>query len=379
VTPSRPSLVGIALAAAVAAVAACSGAARQAQESTPTRLTVKEIVERSKPAIVQILVFEQDADGKEQVTQAGTGFAVEPGGLIATNLHVIKGATDVRIKLFDGRTLTAKRVVAFDPVRDLALLDLALSQPMPFLPLGDSDGVAAGDPVVTIGNPLGVLDYTVSDGLISSIRPVPRDPQQPEQPDMTFLQISAPISQGSSGGPIFNDLGEVIGVAVGIFEAGQNLNFAVPANYLKPLLAERTPMTMSEFAVATADPRIERQVPHHELAVLDGCSVEQAAAVGAAIGEAIQVGAPIYNQGLRATSAGEATRYYEACFRIYERTSKVLEQDGPCRGVRAAFAAGLSRAAGLASYKEKAWALRDTFDGLLDVIRRRLSGEPPAP
>src|SRR5690606_4902909 len=110
------------------------------------------------------------------------------------------------------------RVIAVDADRDLAIIEIDAPGKLPTLPLGNSDIVMPGDSVVVIGNPMR-LDFTVSDGLISSVRPVDND---------VILQISAPISQGSSGGPLFNSFGEVIGVATMVSSEGQNLNFGVP-------------------------------------------------------------------------------------------------------------------------------------------------------
>lgn len=132
-----------------------------------TRLSIKQIVERSKPAIVRI-----EAGGD----RVGTGFAISADGLIATNLHVVAGATQISVRMLDGATYEVLRIAAIDLDRDLAVLDIDPAGPVPALPLGDSDAVEAGDPVIAIGNPLGVLDYTVSDGLISSVRVVSVDP-----------------------------------------------------------------------------------------------------------------------------------------------------------------------------------------------------------
>ncbi len=348
--------------AAVATLGASAGCGPGARPAPRTRLTVKQIVERSKPAIVRVEV------GRDRV---GTGFAVSPDGLIATNLHVVAGATEISVRMLDGATYAVARIAAYDPSRDLALLDIDPGAPIPSLTLGDSDKVAAGDPVIAIGNPLGVLDYTVSDGLISSVRVVSTEP-----PELTLLQISAPISQGSSGGPLFNPFGEVIGVSTAIFTGGQNLNFGVPSKYVAALLAQPAPMSLEEFAAATplgppapdAEVTITRQVPIHDLAVLDGCDAAQMAEVAQGISEAISVGAPLYNAG-----------NHEACFRVYEGTSMRLEQGAACAGVRAAFTSGLTRAATLTTFKEKAWALRDTFDGLLDVILRKARADGLAP
>jgi hypothetical protein len=345
------------VAVALCGAASCSSGAHP---KGPRRLDAKEIVQRSKPAIVRI----EDADGR-----VGTGFAIDASGLIATNLHVVFGARDIRVTTLDGTVLPVTSVVALDPEHDLALIDVDPAAPMPTLALGDSDLVEAGDPVVAIGNPLGVLDYTVSDGLISSVRQM--------SPEVTVLQISAPISQGSSGGPLFNPFGEVIGVATALSTEGQNLNFAVPSNYLRALRKNPRPMSVAEFAELTRPrPReieangikITRAVPDHPVSLFTGCGEADVVGAVEAITEAIALGAPLYNSG-----------NHEACFRIYEGTSTKLERDSRCRGIRDAFGAGLLRVATMPTFTEKAWGLRDTFDGLLDVATRYARARAAAP
>ena len=343
-------------------VIGCGG--RQ-QPAGRTKLSAREIAARSEPAIVRI-----EAGGD----RVGTGFAVDARGVIATNLHVVAGAHEIKIHTLDGKTYEVKRVEAIDLDRDLALITIEPKQPLATIPLGDSDKLAAGDPVVAIGNPMGVLDYTVSDGLISSVRVLSQQ--------LTVLQISAPISPGSSGGPLFNSYGEVIGVATAILTQGQNLNFGVPGNYLKPLLAMRTPMSLDEFAARTtandddddqprasgSGPHVQRKVPIHDVAILDGCSAQDMEDIFKGITDAIESGAPLYNAG-----------NHEACYRIYEGLSTRLEHDAPCKGVRDAFGDGLLRASTLATFTEKAWALRDTFDGMIDVLERKARAMGVAP
>ncbi|MEZ4400735.1 MAG: S1C family serine protease [Kofleriaceae bacterium] len=343
-------MLRLVLAVAVASAIGC-GPKPTPAPAKPEPLTPKQIVERSKPAIVRVEV------GDDRV---GTGFVIDGAGVIATNLHVVVGSADIRVRTLDGAVLTVDRIVALDLDHDLALLGVTVARPLPALTLGDSSVVAAGDPVLAIGNPLGVLDYTVSDGLISSVREV--------APDVTLLQISAPISQGSSGGPLFNGFGEVIGVSTAVFTEGQNLNFGVPSKYVVALAARRQPMSVAEFAALTQPKapeiivdgvRIVRAVPVHAPTIFDGCAPTAMAEAVQAIEAAIQVGAPIYNRGDR-----------DGCFKIYEATSVKLEHDSTCKGIRDAFGAGLLRASTLPTSAEKAWALRDTFDGLLGAVDR---------
>jgi serine protease Do len=348
------------------AAGACGGPGNGAgttPEGQRRVLRPAEIVQRSKPAIVLIEVRASQAEGR------GTGFVISADGRVATNLHVIGGATEIDVVLLDGTRLPVKEIAATDPARDLAVLSVTPAAPLPTLLLGNSDEVQAGDPVIAISNPLGVLDHTVSDGLISSVRPV--------NDDLTILQISAPISQGSSGGPLFNQYGEVIGVATFISGAGQNLNFGIPSNYLRPLLGRNdhiTPQALAEAIQreysASQQQRGSapaRQVPEHELAILEGCSRDAMDQAVEEITNAIRAGAPVYNQG-----------NHEACFRIYEGAAVRLERELECPGLRDALGQGLLRAGTMQDFTAKAWAMRDAFDGVLDVITRKVEPGGPA-
>lgn len=362
---------------AVAVVAACGGGA--GKSTTPTKpLTAKDIVQQASPAIVRI---EAKGPAGEQV---GTGFILDAQGLVATNLHVIAGMADISVKLHDGSHLQVAQVINADPGRDLALIRLAATRALPSLRLGDSSKVSTGDQIVAIGNPLGVFENTVSEGLISSIREVcsaadvaAKNPRCPGE--LTFLQISAPISQGSSGGPLFNLAGEVVGVTTAIISSGQLINLAMPVNYLKPMIARPQPIAVAEFASRTRDltegaaedgPKVVRNVPKHPATLLQGCKPEHIGDLVASIEQAIEVGAPLYNKG-----------EIEACFRIYEGTAVKFERDAGCKGISVAFGDGLLRVKTLESYKEKAWAMRDTFDGLLQAAIEwtRVNGKIKAP
>ena len=355
--------------AALTVVSSCGGAASNGPRA---RMTAKDIVQRSSPAIVRIEA------GSEKV---GTGFIVEKSGIVATNLHVVAGESAIKVRLYDGTQYPVMQIAGLDPARDLALLRIRPARELPTLKLGDSDAMAAGDQIVAIGNPLGVFDYSVTSGLISQVRPVcgqDRIAAHECKQELTVLQISAAISPGSSGGPLFNQFGEVVGVTTAIITAGQNINLAVPGNYLKPLVAQRVTMSPDQFAKETRSDepasndddgvRIVRRVPRHEVAVFDGCKAEEIEDVVRQIGDAIENGAPLYNEGK-----------HEACFRIYEGTAVKYEHDAACAGVRSAFGDGLLRASGLKTYKEKAWAMRDTFDGLIDVARRWVDKHPQGP
>jgi len=171
-------------------------------------------------------------DVNSQPIALGSGFFVDDD-LVATNLHVVEGASGGYAKIVgEKRKYDIAGFVGIDPQRDLVLLKITAAQ-APFLSLGDSRRVAVGDEIYAIGNPQG-LEGTFSQGIISGIRKVGKD---------ILLQITAAISPGSSGGPILNAQGEVIGVAVATFRGGQNLNFAIPSSYLALLLEDLKPVS----------------------------------------------------------------------------------------------------------------------------------------
>lgn len=337
-------------------------------------LTAKDIFQRSTPAIVMI---ESSLDSDKQF---GTGFILDKQGLVATNLHVVAGASQIKVKLKDGSQFDVVEIAGVDPNRDLAILHIAALKPLPVLRLGDSDQMNAGDTVYAIGNPLGVFDYSVSNGLVAARRNLCGQEEiaaKKCEAQLSLLQITAPISQGSSGGPLFNTSGEVVGVTTAIITGGQNINLAVPTNYLKPMLATPNKIGVAEFAEKTKalahaehggggggddGPLPDRQVPDLPVSTWDGCKQPDIEDTVRQISEAIEIGAPLYNQK---TQAG-----FEGCFRVYEGTSIKLQEHGACKGVQAAFKDGLARAATIKSYRDKAWALRDTFDGLIKVAEK---------
>lgn len=188
--------------------------------------TPQEIAKRAFESVV-LLVME---DSNGQPLSLGSGFFVREG-VIVSNLHVIEEASRGYAKLVGQKAkFDIEGTVGIDLVRDLVLLKIFAPRTS-LLPLGDSDAAEVGEPVYAVGNPQG-LEGTFSQGIISSIRKVGSD---------KILQITAPISPGSSGGPVLNSKGEVIGVSVATFRGGQNLNFAIPSTYLKTLLAKTGP------------------------------------------------------------------------------------------------------------------------------------------
>jgi len=159
----------------------------------------------------------------------GSGFVINPDGILITNNHVVDRAEKIHVRLADGRDLEAV-VVGRDPSTDVALLKLDTDDHhLPFAFLGDSDQLQVGDWVVAIGNPFG-LDHSVSHGMISA-----KERALGGELD-DFIQTDALINQGNSGGPLFNMRGEVVGVNTSIIKQGQGIGFAVPINMVKDLI-----------------------------------------------------------------------------------------------------------------------------------------------
>ena len=200
--------------------------------------TAQEIAKKAFGSTV-LLVME---DGNGRPLSLGSGFFVR-NGEIASNLHVVEGAARGYAKLVGEKTkYDIEGITAVDAERDLVVLKISAGR-LQALPLGNSDVVQVGEPVYAVGNPQG-LEGTFSQGIVSSIREIGTD---------KLLQITAPISPGSSGGPVLNGKGEVIGVSVATFRGGQNLNFAIPSNYLKALLGKAgsvKPLSQAKIARA---------------------------------------------------------------------------------------------------------------------------------
>ncbi len=191
--------------------------------SSAHALTTQEIAKKAFGSTV-LLVME-DANG--QPLSLGSGFFIASGE-IASNLHVVEGAARGYAKLVGEKTkYDIEGVTAIDPERDLVVLKIPVREQQ-VLSIGNSDAIQVGDSVYAVGNPQG-LEGTFSQGIVSSIRDIGSD---------KLLQITAPISPGSSGGPVLSATGEVVGVSVATFRSGQNLNFAIPSNYLKTLLGK---------------------------------------------------------------------------------------------------------------------------------------------
>ena len=204
--------------------------------ATPSRvLTAGDLYKQSSPGVVKITVY--DDDGK--AFALGSGFVVGPTGQIATNYHVIRGATRGVVHFNSGAEVDITGVLGVDRSHDVALLKAAEPYCKP-LPLATQGGAHVGDTVFALGSPVG-LDDSLSQGLISGFRG-------------KLIQITAPISHGSSGGPVFDQTGNVIGLSTAMLVGNgmENLNFAVPVSFLEPYLSNQSVRPLKELAADSA-------------------------------------------------------------------------------------------------------------------------------
>jgi S1-C subfamily serine protease len=184
-------------------------------------------------------------DATNELTGTGSGFLADETGTIVTNYHVINGAKIIRIVDTQQNKYTVNQIVYSDETRDLAFLTVTEPISLPKLTLGNSDDVTIGDDIVTIGSPKG-LQNTVSNGIISAFR---------NFDGQALIQITAPITFGSSGGALFDMAGNVIGVTSSGIDAHGNLNFAIPINDVKKALqtvARRIARPTARFASHTS-------------------------------------------------------------------------------------------------------------------------------
>jgi serine protease Do len=172
---------------------------------------------------------DRDRDGPRR--GSGTGFVIDPSGLILTNHHVIVDADRIMVRLTDGRNLKAERVGS-DPDTDIALIKVDSARPLPFAPMGNSDNLRVGEWVLAIGNPL-AYEHTVTVGVVSFIGRKLFDTSLDR-----YIQTDAAINFGNSGGPLINSRGEVIGINAAISSRAANIGFAVPINQASAILPQ---------------------------------------------------------------------------------------------------------------------------------------------
>jgi V8-like Glu-specific endopeptidase len=229
------NLIRLSLTVLVLATALAQAQRKHPPQNNQTPLTAKQIAKRVLPSVV--LVETSCGRGRLMV---GSGFFVDKG-LVATNKHVVECGNEGYVTLVGQGT--KHRVIAkyLDSVHDLALLK-AEGLNAPALPLSDAQNLSIGDTVYVAGNPR-ELEGTFSNGIISSLRY-----------SAGVIQFTAPISPGSSGGPVVDEMGRVIGLTVSSVTSGQNLNFAVPTYFLLRLIADMRSGKVNDALTAKSSP-----------------------------------------------------------------------------------------------------------------------------
>lgn len=186
------------------------------------KMAVEEVIAQSDTAVVVVKGFQAN-----DRTMLGAGFVVDSKGLIVTNYHVIRDAERIEVTLSNGQTYPVLGIVDYnfsDPgTPDFAILKIDPPADLPALPLGDDHKLKPGETVVTIGNPI-AYTHTPSVGNFAQHR---------QLDSVSYIQITAPISHGNSGGPLLNLYGEVVGINTLVDDRGQNLNFALSIQYIK--------------------------------------------------------------------------------------------------------------------------------------------------
>ena len=216
---------------------AASGGSATSTSSTGGSLS--DVAGAVTPSVVVVTTEQIVTDnyfwgGQQVLSGAGSGVILTTDGYIVTNYHVVEGAQQVTVTLHDDSTYTAT-VVGSDQQSDIALLKIEADGLTPAV-LGDSDNVQVGEVVIAVGNPMGTLGGTVTDGIVSALN---RDITV-EGNQMTLMQTSAAISPGNSGGGLFNTNGELIGIVNAKYsdEDAEGLGFAIPVNTMKTVVQD---------------------------------------------------------------------------------------------------------------------------------------------
>jgi tetratricopeptide (TPR) repeat protein len=211
------------------------------QAHAATQLT--RLVKKIQPAVVTVVVY----DINNKVANIGTGFFITKKGDLITNYHVLVGKYGAEVRTADGLTYPVKHIVAENRPADLLKVRVDIPEKkIRWLEIA-KESPAIAQQVVVVGSPMG-LEQTVSEGIVSSIREIPAIGH--------FFQISAPISPGSSGSPVVDMKGKVLGVATFQYLQGQNLNFAISAKSILDLEPRKRPINISEWTY-----RLSKQKP----------------------------------------------------------------------------------------------------------------------
>ena len=213
-------------------------AAPQAPRQAPCQESIPALYDRVSPAVVSITTTSIDPydTPSRSERQAGSGVIVDETGLILTNSHVVFGRTSITVTLDDGTNVPGQ-IVGADPLFDIALIRIPhrTSEKLPTAKLGSSDHLVTGDEVYAIGNPFG-LEQTLTRGIVSAVnRILPGVSWFAREP---LIQTDAAINHGSSGGPLIDRCGDVVGITTAILENARSIGFAIPVSLVKEAMPD---------------------------------------------------------------------------------------------------------------------------------------------
>ncbi len=286
----------------------------------------------------------------------GLGF-VSPSGRIVTSFHVVVDEGEIIAHLHDGRSLPVQSVSAIDVKRDIAVLDIGSVDATPVR--------AGGERLVEEGAACFVFGMVPNEdrarwveARIASIQVLGRS--------LTVYRIAGEVPPDASGSPLIGADGTTLGVVTVVESDEGVMVLAVPWRYVAPLIQQTAALPLNALAGRSKRPP-KRQVPVHPVSMLAGSARLGLEATTQLLSGAIRTGAPAYNEG-----------NVRRCYDVYTQAAKLLiDARADCPGVQEALRAGLTRAQALPDVDHQAWAMRDTFDGLLSVIEKYLQNEPP--
>ena len=235
-SPSGSAAATAARAPAVAGQApGRAGAQGAAPTGTASALDIRAVLRAVEPGVVVITDFSAGSSGDTQASGQGTGMVLDTQGDVLTNAHVVTGATTLSVQVFGQPSIYQAKVLGVDTADDVAIIQIQNPGKLTPIPLGSSAGAQIGDPVVAIGNALGLAPGgpTVTSGIISGLG---RSLSTNTERLTGLLQTDAALNPGNSGGPLADASGKVIGMNTAVSTDGQGVGFAIPIDKITPLI-----------------------------------------------------------------------------------------------------------------------------------------------
>ena len=250
--------------------------------------TVNSVVSINTTASAGINIFGQTVE----TASAGSGFIISPDGYIVTNYHVVKGATSVKVTLYNGDTYDAA-VIGGDSDYDVAIIKINAGG-LPAVTLGNSADVNVGDTVLAIGNPLGELTFSMSQGIVSCCDRAINVDGTP----FNMIQVDASINPGNSGGPLVNLYGEVVGIVSAKYSSYSNttvegLGFAIPISDVQAIITdiiENGQVTGKAYMAIKAGTMTEQMATQYNIDITEGVFVYSTESGGAGEKAGLQLG-----------------------------------------------------------------------------------------